>query len=253
VVAGTTYTFVTALSGSTPNEVLEYTASGTASTNETDTAKNLEAAINNVSTQCTAAPCFLNVSAANPKVTATESTNTVTLTAKTAGYAGNFNVLWGPDDAEQELIAISQTTPGDGPGYVSGITLGTAGSGYGPNAAMTISGGSGTNALAVANTSTTTVPTTYQPAYGAKPGYDLATGLGSVNAYNLACNSAWTSSAYTCTTTAVSSSANPSGFGESVSFTATVTGSSPTGTVQFYVDGSLVRYRDSVCGFGDVD
>ena len=92
-----------------------------------------------------------------------------------------------------ELIAISQTTPGDGPGYISGITLGTAGSGYGPNAAITISGGSGTNALAVANTSTTTIPTTYQPAYGAKPGYDLATGLGTVNAYNLACSSAWTS------------------------------------------------------------
>jgi hypothetical protein len=237
VVAGQTYTFVTALSGSTPNEVLEYTAS-TATTNETDTAKNLEAAINNNSAQCTAAPCFLNVSAANAAATATESTNTVTLTAKTAGYAGNFNVLWGPDDAENELIAISQTTPGDGPGYISGITLGTAGSGYGPNAAMTISGGSGTNALAVANTSTTTIPTTYQPAYGAKPGYDLATGLGTVNAYNLACSSAWTTTAYTCTTTAVSSSANPSGFGESVSFTATVTGSSPTGTVQFYVDGS---------------
>ena len=114
-----------------------------------------------------------------------------------------------------ELIAISQSTPGDGPGYISGITLVTAGSGYGPNAAMTISGGSGTNALAVANTSTTTIPTTYQPAYGAKPGYDLATGLGSVNAYNLACSSAWTTTAYTCTTTAVSSSANPSGFGES--------------------------------------
>jgi hypothetical protein len=45
------------------------------------------------------------------------------------------------------------------------------------------------------------------------------------------------------TTTAVTSSANPSVFGQSVTFTATVTasnGSTPTGTVNFFVDGSLV-------------
>ena len=40
------------------------------------------------------------------------------------------------------------------------------------------------------------------------------------------------------TTTAVSSSATPSSYGQAVSFTATVSGSSPTGTVQFTVDGS---------------
>jgi len=39
-------------------------------------------------------------------------------------------------------------------------------------------------------------------------------------------------------TTAVSSSLNPSAYGQSVSFTATVTGNSPTGTVQFNIDGS---------------
>jgi hypothetical protein len=31
----------------------------------------------------------------------------------------------------------------------------------------------------------------YQPAYGATPGWDFATGIGSVNAYNLVFNSAW--------------------------------------------------------------
>ena len=38
--------------------------------------------------------------------------------------------------------------------------------------------------------------------------------------------------------TSVSSTLNPSSYGQAVSFTATVTGSSPTGTVQFNVDGS---------------
>ena len=39
--------------------------------------------------------------------------------------------------------------------------------------------------------------------------------------------------------TGVSSSLNPSAYGQSINFTATVTGSSPTGTVQFYVDSAL--------------
>jgi len=38
--------------------------------------------------------------------------------------------------------------------------------------------------------------------------------------------------------TAVASSLNPSAYGQSVRFTATVTGNSPTGTVQFNIDGS---------------
>ncbi|MGB9489002.1 MAG: Ig-like domain repeat protein, partial [Terriglobales bacterium] len=41
------------------------------------------------------------------------------------------------------------------------------------------------------------------------------------------------------TTTAVASSLNPSEYGQAVSFSATVTGASPTGTVQFYINGSL--------------
>ena len=49
----------------------------------------------------------------------------------------------------------------------------------------------GTGAIAVANSSIGTAPTTYQPAYGAAPGYDLATGLGSPNATNLVTACAW--------------------------------------------------------------
>jgi hypothetical protein len=37
----------------------------------------------------------------------------------------------------------------------------------------------------------TTAPTAYQPAFPATPGWDMATGIGSVNAYNLVFDSAW--------------------------------------------------------------
>jgi hypothetical protein len=134
--------------------------------------------------------------------TATESTSgsgsrakgTVTVTATTAGYAGNFYVSWGGGFLEgPDYVYITNTTPGQGPNYVSGITITTAGSGYQPETPMTLTGGGGTGAIAVANTSIGTAAESYQPAYGAAPGYDLATGLGSVNAYNLVESGAWTS------------------------------------------------------------
>ncbi len=68
--------------------------------------------------------------------------------------------------------------------------------------------------------------------------YNLVTGLGSVDAYNLAV--AWAATGLPSTTTTVTSSQNPAGVGVSVTFTATVTttGSNPpTGTVTFY-DGA---------------
>jgi hypothetical protein len=124
--------------------------------------------------------------------TATRSGFTVTATAKTAGYAGNFNVTWANGFVfGADYIQITNTTVGQGPNYVSGITFSNAGSGYQPQTPMTLTGGGGSGAIAVANTSTGTAPATYQPAYGAAPGYDLATGLGSPNAYNLVCANAW--------------------------------------------------------------
>jgi len=89
-------------------------------------------------------------------------------------------------------VYITNTTKGQGPNYVSGITISVAGSGYQPETPITLTG-SGTGAIAVANTSIATAPSTYQPAYGAALGYDLATGLGTVNAYNLVESSVWTS------------------------------------------------------------
>jgi len=189
-VGGTTYTFVTTLTGAGPNSVLLVTT-GSSGTQETDAAKNLEAAVNDNSAQCTASPCFANVSAANASATATETTSTVTLTAKTAGYAGNFNVTWAGTFLEgPDFVTITNTTLGQGPNYVSAVTIVTGGSGYQPDTPMTLTG-VGSGAIAVANTSVSTAPTTYQPSYGAAPGYDLATGLGSANGAYLVGSCTW--------------------------------------------------------------
>lgn len=66
-------------------------------------------------------------------------------------------------------------------------------------------------------------------------GYNLVTGLGSVNAYNLAF--AWAATEGSATTTTVTSSQNPAIQGAMVTLTATVTttgSNQPTGTVTFY-------------------
>jgi hypothetical protein len=133
--------------------------------------------------------------------TATTSSATVTATAKTAGYAGNFNVSWGNGWLDgPDYVVITNTTVGQGPNYVSGITITAAGSGYQPDTPITLTGGGGTGAIAVANTSPGTAAQSYQPSYGAAPGWDMATGLGTPNAYNLVNSSVWTGAAsITCT------------------------------------------------------
>ncbi len=151
-----------------------YTLTGS---NTTTIASNLAVAIN---------------SPANPVATATVSSSTVTITATTAGAAGNFTVSFGTATLFNAFyVFITDTTLGEGPNYVSGITITAGGSGYQPETPITLTGGGGTDAIAVANTSFGTAASAYQPAYGAAPGYDLATGLGSVNATNLVNSSAW--------------------------------------------------------------
>ncbi len=149
--------------------------------------------------------------------TATASGTTVTATAITAGYTGNFYVTWGNGwSGGDGNVQLTQTTAGQGPNYVSGITVTAGGSGYQPETPITLTG-SGSGAIAVANTSPGTAASSYQPAYGAAPGYDLATGLGTPNAYNLVCSSAWGSSCpqsqtITFTTNAPASAAYGSSF-----------------------------------------
>ena len=79
--------------------------------------------------------------------------------------------------------------------------------------------------------------------YSAKAGYDLATGLGSLDVASLA--KAWPGFVGASATTVVTSSSLTAALGANVTFTATVTaglanGPAPTGTVQFVIDGSNV-------------
>lgn len=69
----------------------------------------------------------------------------------------------------------------------------------------------------------------FQYGFSAGIGYDQVTGLGSVDADNLVTRFNTAS-----TTTTLTSSQNPAGFGAALTLTATVTGKSPTGTVTFY-------------------
>jgi len=165
----------------------------------------------NLVTSATACTALIN--------TPTRSSSTVTMTAKTAGYAGDFNVTFynNGDLFEQDYVTITNTTLGQGPNYVSGISITAGGSGYQPDTPITLSG-VGSGAIAIANTSPGTASSSYQPAYGAAPGYDLATGLGSVNAYNLVQSCAWSntclqSQTITFTINAPASAAYNSTFG----------------------------------------
>jgi hypothetical protein len=76
-------------------------------------------------------------------------------------------------------------------GTVKSITITSGGQGYTGGTTCTLTGGGGSGATCVASATVATPAPTYQPAYGATPGWDFATGLGSVNAYNLAIDSAW--------------------------------------------------------------
>ena len=94
-------------------------------------------------------------------------------------------------------------------------------------------------AVAIPSLCNNSVPTTTTSnlpvvaGYGLTPGYDLATGLGSLDVAAFI-NAA---SATTATTTALTASATTATITQSVTFTARVSGTSPTGTVQFYANG----------------
>ncbi len=83
--------------------------------------------------------------------------------------------------------ATCTATEGTG---VTGITIVAGGSGYTSNPTCTLAGGGGTGAAcaAIINGVTTLAP----QAYPAGIGWDFATGIGTVNAYNLVFSSGWT-------------------------------------------------------------
>jgi subtilase family serine protease len=181
-VGSTTYTFVTG----TPTAVnqVELHTAGSAAVNQTDTAKNLEAVINATSSQCADTGCVHSGQTANTAASATESTNVVTLTAKTAGTGGDFTL----SSSNTSDIAASG---GSNAGTVTSITITAGGQGYQGGTSCTLTGGGGSGATCVAYATASTAAAAYQPAWGATPGWDFATGLGSVNAYNLAIAPQW--------------------------------------------------------------
>ncbi len=67
------------------------------------------------------------------------------------------------------------------------------------------------------------------PAYNAGPNYDLASGLGSIDAYNLVTN--WNKVTLGATTTTLTPSSTTFAHGTAVSISGAVTGSNPTGNV----------------------
>ncbi len=76
-------------------------------------------------------------------------------------------------------------------GSVTSIAFSPSGAGYAGGSGCTLTGGGGSGATCAAEVSITTASTTYAPSFYATPGWDFATGIGTVNAYNLVFNTAW--------------------------------------------------------------
>ncbi len=74
---------------------------------------------------------------------------------------------------------------------ITAITITNGGQGYAGGASCTLTGGGGSGGICLASPAIGTAASSSQPAYGATAGWDFATGLGSVNAYNLAFSDAW--------------------------------------------------------------
>ncbi len=74
---------------------------------------------------------------------------------------------------------------------VTSIKLTSAGGGYTGVPLCTLSGGGGSGAACYVVIKPTVGTKSYQPSFGATPGWDMATGIGSVNAYNLVESKSW--------------------------------------------------------------
>lgn len=132
----------------------------------------------------------------------TQALTTATITAAGSGYTSaptcsigapsnlyqylspTGTVLWAGGTQATCTAAITA-------GRVSSITITNFGQGYAGGAFCTLTGGGGTGATCSVSPVMGTIATAFQPAYGATPGWDFATGIGSVNAYNLVFSTAW--------------------------------------------------------------
>jgi len=132
----------------------------------------------------------------------TQKISSLTLKNKGSGYATTPNCAVTVPNNKSKYSSPTGTTIFAGGvqarctatiagGAVTAVTLTNAGSGYTGVPKCTISGGGGKGATCTATITPTVSANSYQPAFGATPGWDMATGLGSVNAFNLVFNTAW--------------------------------------------------------------
>ena len=93
----------------------------------TNLAKNLEAAINGVSSQCGTTSCINASQTANSLATATESIKHRNVNRKDRRLCRQLQCDHGPVTTSTKmpcsLSSMTNTTPGQGPNYVSGITI----------------------------------------------------------------------------------------------------------------------------------
>src|SRR5208282_3479545 len=86
------------------------------------------------------------------------------------------------------ILAQAKCSATEGGGIVTGVSLTNAGAGYAPNPICTLTGGGGTGALCSV---TGVTDAAYQPSFATTPGWDFATGIGTINAYNLVFSPVW--------------------------------------------------------------
>jgi hypothetical protein len=186
---GTTYTLEYGVFPTAANQVLVCGAScGTglgAAALEQISAADIEAVINNNPSLCGFTNCVYSGQTANSSASGTLVQATITLGALTNG--GTFAL----SSSQSGLTATTSASSG-GIAFISVSGLGGYANGIPTTCSLTGGGGSGATCSGVgAGTGATVAPTGYAPAWYATPGWDFATGLGSVNAYNLVYNTAW--------------------------------------------------------------
>ena len=132
------------------------------------------------------------------------STQSITSAIVTAGGSGYTSApactLGAPNNLAAYLSPTGGTIYGGGSqatctatissSSVAGVTV-VGGEGYQGDPVCTLTGGGGTGSTCLGQISSTTSLSSYQPAFGATPGWDFATGIGTVNAYNLVYSPYW--------------------------------------------------------------
>jgi subtilase family serine protease len=147
------------------------------------------------------ADCYLPPGTKNGTL-GTQAINSLTLKAGGSGYTSTPTCTISVEPNKSKYLSPLGTTIYAGgvqakctatinatTGKVTAVTLTNKDQGYTGVPKCTISGGGGKGATCTVVIATT--PAAYQPSFGATPGWDMATGIGSVNANNLVMDSTW--------------------------------------------------------------